>query len=265
MAVVVVTSAPGSPGVTTTTLALALSWPRDVLLADCDRDPAQPVLAGYLRGIDSGGRGLASVAQLHREGRSLHEELLRQTLPLTEGTSPDRRFLAGFAKPQAVRLFDGLWSALGEAFEGLDARGIDVIVDAGRIGAQGLPGGLAIAADAVVALTRSHLRGLAALRLYLPTLREQVVSLATETPLGVGIVGPDSPYSSAEIGSLFDVPVWAEFPDDPKAAAVLLDGASEPRKFRDQMFMGRMRAQAKAISDRITGLRASQKALVTHA
>ena len=93
MAVIVFTSGPGAPGVTTTALALALTWPRHVLLADCDRDPSQVVLAGYLRGLDSGGRGLPSVAQAQREGRPLGDELWLHTLPLTEEEHVERQNL----------------------------------------------------------------------------------------------------------------------------------------------------------------------------
>lgn len=75
MAVIVLTSATGSPGVTTTALGLALTWPRHVLLADCDREPGQAVQAGYLRGMDHGGRGLMTLAHLHREGTLLAPEL----------------------------------------------------------------------------------------------------------------------------------------------------------------------------------------------
>ena len=52
MAVVLLASATGSPGVTTTALGLALAWPRHCLVADCDRDPSQAVQAGYLRGME---------------------------------------------------------------------------------------------------------------------------------------------------------------------------------------------------------------------
>lgn len=264
MAVILLTSAPGSPGVTTTSLALALTWPRDVLLADCDREPSQVLLAGYLRGMDSGGRGLASIAQVHRERRSLHEELLRHTLPLTEGDTVNRRLLPGFSHPAAVRLFEGVWRSLGEAFEALGERGIDVIVDAGRIGPNALPGGLAVAADLVSVITRSSLRHLAALRLHLPALREQAEGLATSTPLGLTIVGPGSPYGTSEIAKQFALPAWAEVPHAPRAAAVLLDGVKEPRRFRDQLFMNRVRAQAKALSERADEVQRTREALVAH-
>ena len=264
MAVILLTSAPGAPGTSTTSLALALTWPRHVLLADTDRDPSQVVLAGYLRGMDSGGRGLPSVAQAHREGRPLDDELWLHTLPLTGDEHIERRFLAGFAQPAAVKLFDTVWSRLGEAFDVLDERGIDVLVDAGRISSQGLPSGLLASADVVVAVTRSSLRSLAALRLHLPTLQDQLRSLPVDVPLGLGIVGPSEPYATGDIERQFGVASWLELPLDAKAAAVLIDGAPEPRRFHDQLFLGRTRSQAKRLREGVEGLRASREALVAH-
>ena len=50
MALIVLTSANGSPGVTASALGLALSWPRPVVLVDADPTGARAVPAGYLRG-----------------------------------------------------------------------------------------------------------------------------------------------------------------------------------------------------------------------
>ena len=47
-------------------------------------------------------------------------------------------------------------------------------------------------------------------------------------------------------------------------AAVLIDGAPEPRRFHDQLFLGRTRSQAKRLRERVEGLRASREALVAH-
>ena len=162
MAVVVCTSGPGSPGVTTTALGLALTWSRDVLLADCDREPAQAVQAGYLRGMDHGGRGLAALARVHRENRPIAAEIARHSVVLAESDTVGRRFLPGFTVPAAVRLFDIVWPALADAFAALDAQGIDVIVDAGQVGRDGLPLSLLARADAVCFTLRSPLRSLAA-------------------------------------------------------------------------------------------------------
>ena len=50
MALIVLTSAAGSPGVTTTALGLALTWHRPVLLVEADPTGGSALLAGYFRG-----------------------------------------------------------------------------------------------------------------------------------------------------------------------------------------------------------------------
>lgn len=252
MAVVVLASATGAPGVTTTALGLALTWPRHVLLADCDREPSQAVSASYLRGMDHGGRGLMSLAHVHREGTALTSELWRHTLPLTNGADHQRRFLPGFTTPGASRLFEHVWGALGEAFASLDERGVDVLVDAGRISTSGLPLGLLTAADAVVLCVRSSLRSLAAARIHLSTLDEQVRSLPGPTPLALAIVGPNRPYSTAEITAQLAVPCWLEPPWDPQLADVLSDGAPEPKRFHESRFMRTFRADATSLTEKMS-------------
>jgi hypothetical protein len=71
MAILVLGSVSGSPGVTTLAVGLALAWPRRIVLADCDPGAHQAVLAGYLAGRRSGGRGLLRVAEAHRDRRPL--------------------------------------------------------------------------------------------------------------------------------------------------------------------------------------------------
>jgi Mrp family chromosome partitioning ATPase len=46
MSVIVLTSASGSPGVSTTAVGLALSWPGPVLLVEADPTGGSAVLAG---------------------------------------------------------------------------------------------------------------------------------------------------------------------------------------------------------------------------
>ena len=183
MSVIVLTSGPGSPGVTTTSLGLTLCWPGDVMLSDCDRDPAQAIPAGYLRGLDLGGRGLAVLARLHREARGIGPELIRQTIALTREETTNRRFLPGFAQPGAVRLFDHIWPELAEAFTDLGTQGIDVIVDAGRLGHDGLPTALLEVADAIGFVLQSNLKSLAASR----------PRTSRGSPTGTGAGGPGAP------------------------------------------------------------------------
>lgn len=251
MAVLVLCSPVGSPGATTTALGLALGWPRDVLLADCDRDPAQAVLAGYLRGLDAGGRSLVGLAQVYREAGALESDLLRHCVPLNQDGHAQRRHLPGFTSAGTARLFEHVWGPLGEAFASLDRRGIDVIVDAGRVTHHGLPLALLTSADAVVVCVRSSLRSLAGLRIHLATLSDQLASLPVPVGLGLAVVGPDRPYSSGEIAAQFGVPVWARPPWDPRAAAVLSDGEDEPRHFSSSRLLGALRDDARVISERL--------------
>lgn len=251
MAVVLLCGAPGSPGVTTTALGLALTWPHDVVLADCDRDPSQPILAGYLRGVDHQGRGLGSLLQLHREGTDFSSEIWQHTLALTEDDDPRRRFLPGFPHPGMPRLFEPVWTPLAEGLAGLDSVGADVLIDAGRIGPSGLPLSLLTNADAVLVVTRSSLRSLASTRIHLGTLADQLAGLPVSLPWGMAVVGPNRPYANGEIAAQFQAEIWAALPWAPKQAEVLIDGAPEPRRFFEHDLMGRFRAEAKRLSERV--------------
>lgn len=261
MATILITSAPGSPGVTTTALGMALTWSRDVLLADCDRDPSQAVQAGYLRGMDHGGRGLAALARLHRENRALAPDVWRHTVPLVQHDVLQRRFLPGFSQPGTVRLFDTVWPDLADAFGALDEKSVDVLVDAGRVGRDGLPLPLLSGADAVCFVTRTSLRALAAARLYLPLLVEQLDHLPMAKALGLVLVDPNNPYAGGEIAAQFGVPCWAEVSRNDKLAAVLSDGATPPKRFDDSSLMSQLRANGLRLRDRISNTAALERAL----
>ena len=263
MATIICVGGPGSPGVTTTALGMALTWSRDVLLADCDRDPSQAVQAGYLRGMDHGGRGLAALARLHRENRALAPHLWRHTVPLVQYDDFQHRFLPGFSQPATVRLFDSVWQDLADAFRELDEKSVDVIVDAGRVGRDGLPMPLLAQADAVCFLTRTSLRALAAARLYLPVVAEQLDRLPVPKSLGIILVDPNQPYGSSEIAAQFGIPCWAELERNDKLAAVLSEGAAEPRRFAESSLMNQLRAMGLRLRERITNAAELERALTS--
>ena len=251
MGVVVAASATGAPGVTTATLGLALTWPRDVVLADCDRAPSQTVLSGFLRGTDPGGRGLNALAKAHREQEDLRDELPRQLLSLTLEDAPRRNFLSGFTHPGSALLFHPVWPELVSAFEAWGDEGRDVIVDAGRLGADGLANALVSQADVVLLVVRSTLRSLAATRLYLPGLNDQLSALPGQPRVGLLVVGPDRPYSNREIERTFSLPVWGDVAWDSADAEVLCEGATQPRRFADRPLMRSLRAVASSTYSRL--------------
>lgn len=251
MAVILCCSATGSPGVTTTALGLALTWPRDVLLADCDRDPSQCVQVGYLRGYDVGGRGLAALARSHREGGNLRAEVWHQAVPLSQTDEFKRRFLPGFSHARAPGLFESIWPDLAAAFSALGGTGVDVIVDAGRIGRDGLPSPLIVAADVVLLCVQSSLRSLAGLRLHLPGLLDQVASQPGHAAVGLAVIGEGRPYTAHEITDQFNCPVWASQAYDPASARVLSDGEPPQRNFTASQLYRSLQVASSRLSQRI--------------
>src|SRR5690242_12871160 len=109
---IALTSAKGSPGVTTAALALALCWPRPVVLAELD--PAGgDVLAGY-GGGRAAGSGLQELIVTSRRGG------LAARLPLhlmTLGTGGRTRLLPGLVDPAMASNAD--WVSLAAALVGL--------------------------------------------------------------------------------------------------------------------------------------------------
>ncbi len=238
MSLIVLTSAGHSPGVTTTALGLALSWPRPVLLVDADPHPSQSVLAGYLRGEDPFGTGLWALLAAHRERRAVAEALPQAVLDLPATDDVPRHFLPGFANPGMVELFAAVWPEFAAV---LAAGPADVIVDAGRLDNRGLPPALLGEADVVQVVTRTSLVDLVQLRLYLPLLGSLPPHL-----LGLLLIGPGRPYTPAEITRQFGVEQVIGLPWAPKDAAVWSHGAPAGRRFGAG---GYARAVAQAAGD----------------
>lgn len=246
MAVLVLTSCSGSPGVTTLAVGLALTWPRPVLLVDGDPGAYQAVLAGYLTGRSAGGKGLLRVAEAHRDRRSLREVVIDQCLPLGGDGQQHRLFLPGFTRAGSAVHFAGVWEELTDTFERLSEVDMDVIVDGGRIGTPGgVPPALLDRTALTLVVLGSTLRSVMAARVHLP-----VVAGATSgggngrSRSGLVVVGPGRPYGSGEIGRALGAEVLAELPHDPAAAAHFSDGAAPSRRFESSPFVRALRASA---------------------
>lgn len=220
MSTLVLTSASGAPGVTTTALGLTLAWPEPCLLVDADRAASQAVLAGHLRG-EAATAGVEALLQAHRERTSLAAALAAAERPLPE--APGRTFLPGFTHLGAIDLFESAWPPLLAQFEA-DER--DVIVDAGRADHRGLPDALVRGADLVALVCRTSLVSLAGLRLHLAPLLEA----GPVDAVGLILVGPGRPYAPGEVSAQFGVPVFAEIGWDPAAAEELNAGPARRGK-----------------------------------
>lgn len=230
MSLVALCSASGAPGVTTAALAVAWAWPhttgRRCLLVDAD--PAgSGLLPGFLEaGIPAGGGVLGLATE-----RSLSPDtVLRHTVSL----DPDEYFLVltGVIEPAQARPLASTWTHLIEVARTFDDSGLDVVVDAGRLGHRCEPTALLEAADVAVVVTRSNLAGLAPARAGLAALRE---SRAPGAPTLVLAVGRPAPYSPAEIAAALDVEALT-LPQDPRAArALALGGRADWRLARSPL------------------------------
>jgi hypothetical protein len=232
MAILLLTSTSGSPGVTTLAVGLALTWPRPILLADCDPGAHQAILAGYLAGRSSSGKGLLRVAEAHRDRRSLREVILDQTLPLSDERDTRRLFLPGFTKPGSATHFGAVWEDLAEAFDRLANVDIDVIIDCGRMGADGLPAALLERSAVTAVVLSSTLRSIMSARVHLPTLRNHPRLASIERGhLGLIVVSEGQPYRSSEIAKALGLPVITSIAHDRRTAAHLADGRPRHRRF----------------------------------
>ena len=129
MAVYALTSASGSPGVTTTALGLALEWPNQVLLVDADPVGGSAILAGYYRGTVAHPGTLVELWSAHRQG-GLEAAVRELPLRLSETAS----LIPGPAGAAQAGGLSDLWPALAAQLRVLSQLGVDVLIDLGRLG-----------------------------------------------------------------------------------------------------------------------------------
>jgi hypothetical protein len=249
MAILLLASTGGAPGVTTLAVGLALTWPRPILLADCDPGAHQAILAGYLGGRSTGGKGLLRVAEAHRDRRPLREAVLDQTLPLSAEEESRRLLLPGFTKPASAMHFGGVWEDLAEAFDRLGEVDMDVIIDCGRIGLSGPPAAMLERSAVTAVAVTSTLRSIMSARVHLPTLRDHPrLTSADREHIGLIVVGENQPYRRGEIARALDVPVITSIAHDRQSAAHLSDGRPRHRRFDTSPLIRSIRDAASQLS-----------------
>jgi hypothetical protein len=164
MAFIALAADKGSPGVTTTAVALSAVWPRRALLAEVDQAGGDLV---YRSAAAHGGAldpntGMLSLAATARRGL-VAEQLWDHAQPLAGGLD----VLVGLGGSEQAAGFSGLWPTIGRAFATLaDAAqgGADVVADCGRIGAEAPVLELLAHASLVLLLTRTEPEQLARVR-----------------------------------------------------------------------------------------------------
>jgi hypothetical protein len=241
MAIVCLTSASGSPGVTTTAVGMAFSWPRPVLLVEADPTGGSGVLAGFLRGTTPYDAGLIELALSPLGTADALRDVVR---PL----SPNVSLVTGIrSHAQATALRD-LWEPLAAALRDLDDNGQDVIVDAGRLGLMGSPTPLLDAADAALLVTRATLPTISAARSWAETVRQPATGWRHP---GLLLIAEGQPYRASEVAKVLGMPVVADLPDDPAVAAVYHRGAAPPKHFETSSYIRALQAAAQSVQAHI--------------
>jgi MinD-like ATPase involved in chromosome partitioning or flagellar assembly len=224
----VVASGKAAPGVTTSVWALALSWPRLLLLADCDPaggDIAPGLLAGRVR-VD---RGLLSWSAAARRGLpATAAATLLNEHAVQVPEHPQVSLIPGFATAtQGTSFTSETWERLALALErSTTAIGRDVVVDAGRLISDRGCWPVLRAADQVLLVVRPSVRSVHAAQDAVQRVRQELGDLAKVAALVVG----DGPYSASEVTKALQLPPAGVLPHDPRAAAVLSDGAMSSMK-----------------------------------
>ena len=227
MALIVLCSAKGSPGVTTTALALAYAWPLagDDRVVMVEADPVGgDVSSGFLRGTVGPDVGVAALAAARNQPFDV--ALMSEGLAL-DGTGR-RLVLPGLSGTVQGSRLDALWSTLAELANA--SRDIHVIADVGRL-VPGAPHPLVARADAVLLVATSSLRAVASARPIVRRLTETSAGQATARRVAAVVVGERRPYPADEVTDSLGVDLAGTIAWDPGTAAVLSDGEPMSRRF----------------------------------
>lgn len=238
------TSASGSPGVSTTALGLALTWPRDVILLEADTIGVSSTLAGFFAGSIS---PRSTVLDL-TPGEDFEELLLQQSIPLTDDTEPLRRLVPGISNPLQGRALSARWEALAMALYDLERAGIDVIVDVGRIHAAFMAAPVLRISDVTALVLRPTVTATVAAKSTI-THRRLADADDLEAPAFhlLPITSPDT-YSERETSRALGHPSIGALPWAPKHAAAFAHGQPRPRRFESSSYVRSLRSLADALS-----------------
>lgn len=208
MTLLVAGSVKGSPGVTTTVMALAVVWPAGPRVLLVEGDPAGGDVQSWWGRSDT--PGLVTLAAAARRGTGdalvwAHAQRLPGGLEVLVGPA---------GTDQARAAWTVLANRAGPLFDALacDPR-VLAIVDAGRLDPGSPALGLLDYAGLCLVVTRPRLPDLAHVAARLPTL--------TRTGAAGLVLMGTGPYRAAEVEAALGVPVLGELPADGRGATAV--------------------------------------------
>lgn len=220
----VLTSGKAAPGVTTTACALATTWPRALLLADCDLaggDVAPGLMAGRV-GAETGLLSWSAAVRHETGPAAAASALLSHAVQIPE--HPMLGLLPGFGTAaQGASFTAATWERLATALAAAPrSLGRDVLVDTGRLVGDRGCWPVVRAADLVLLVVRPSVRSVHAAHDALRRLRTELGDLGTVSALVVGA----GPYSADEVAGTLGIPLAGRMPADGVSASVFSDGVA---------------------------------------
>jgi hypothetical protein len=256
VAIIALVAGKGSPGVTSSALALTFTWP--LRAADLGKAPARVLMVemdgagssagpGYLRGEIDQNIGMTSVLAGGPNGMGSR---IQKNVLVLDGT-PRRYLLLGLSGPRQMAAAKPSWPVLAAELHAMSEAHppADILLDMGRFGAAAEPTTLLQETDLILVVCRSSLASIGgavqAIR-YIESWQE-VAGLST--PIACLLVGDRQPYPRSQIAASLGVPVVGALGWDPQAAAVFAEGAAPGRGFRRGPLMRSAAAAASAVMD----------------
>lgn len=265
MAVIALTSIAGSPGVTTAATALAVHWPRPVLLVEADDANATSLMMGFFRSnLHPDALGLRKAAYAYQTS-TLHEDLI---LSPEHGISiavhelpPARQFpipalpeghrmwvLPGFNDLTAVNSVKTMWRALAPLLVRVsESQAVDVLIDLSRLRIDDPRLPMLDVADQALVLTGSTLVDLNRLHRrmnFTADLAERLEGIGRAEKYRLITIDAVAEAQPASAFSQVVLPVIATLPFDPQGAAVFSVGRPDTRPARNTYRQAIRRATA---------------------
>jgi len=256
MAMICLVSAKNSPGVTTTAVALAETWPRPVLLAECDPRYGD-ILAGYKQAGGDPAKGLLGLAAIHP-----HTDIRHQLFGFIQPLSPTSpaRLLAGIQVPAQAEAVSVLWEPLSRLLPNLVAnrRLVDVLVDCGPLHAPHAPLPLIRQADLVLLVTGDHLEQIRAAHDAVGTITAQLAAWRPQADPRwclAGVVIPPGPrrhHDRELIQAALEIDVIGEVRHDSRVGTELLGRRNLPSGYSRSGYMRDIRELQTSIDHQLS-------------
>ena len=227
MSVLLLTSANGAPGVTTTTLGLACTWTRAAVAVETDPVGGSAMLAGFFRGFREPSQSVVDLLLAQRSGR-LAEQFAASLIPIENSTAS---VLPGPRSHAQAHSALELWEPLSLIWQTMRAE-TDVLIDAGRLGMESYAEPLLRLSDLNLLVTRSDLPSLSAAKQWADRANETRQLHPETPPWAVLLIGAGHPYSVREVEEVLGLPVVDSLSLDGRGAAVYSHGTTMARATR---------------------------------